>query len=150
MKEPAATSDSPLQMVWWSSQAMVYFIGADSPPVAIKIGVTKWSRAKNRIGECQTGNHEPLELLGVIPFLDGDLPLRQAEVLERKLHEDFRAFQRFPEGSRGHEWFHARPELLAHIQANTQSPEKFGFARNVSKMTGPKRPSVRSAKSVVK
>jgi hypothetical protein len=81
---------------------------------------------------CQTGNHEPLELLGVIPFLEGDYPLFEAEKEERRLHKQFEYLRRFRHGSRGHEWFTASSDLLDFIRRHSRSPEEFSFTRSVS------------------
>lgn len=136
MKPTAPTSDSAAQLKWWSQQAIVYFIAAGNPASAIKIGVTQWSGASSRISACQTGNHEPLEMVGVIPFREGKLPLKDAEDEERRLHLQFQFLRRFPEGVRGQEWFTVAPALLEFIRIHTRPPEEFGFARRVSQMIG--------------
>jgi hypothetical protein len=132
MKLTSSTTPSDVQRKWWAQQAVVYFLAAGKNPAAIKIGVTQWSRVNSRLAACQTGNHEQLELIGIIPFKDGDLPLKNAEDAERTLHLRFRELRRFPEGTRGQEWFTASPVLLEYIRDNTMPPEKFGFVRRIS------------------
>jgi len=86
----------------------------------------------------QSSNHEQLELIGVLPFRGTPYPMKEAEDRERLLHAQFRELQRFPEGSRGCEWFTAAPEFLMWIEANSKKPEEFDFVRFVSMQTGPK------------
>ena len=102
---------------WWRSPGYVYFIAAGAPPVAVKIGVTKKDKLKDRIREHQGSNHETLSFLGVVPFLDSEYPMKDAEVHEQDLHKKFVQFQR--RKGAGHEWFTADPELLDYIEKNT-------------------------------
>ena len=102
---------------WYAKPGVIYFVGAGSPPVAIKIGVTQRDKLDQRLRAIQTSNHEPISLLGAITFSEGDLPLLQAERREQELHQQFAKCQRFPDGKVGHEWFSAVPELLAFIAA---------------------------------
>ena len=139
MKPTAPTSTSDFQLSWWRQRAIVYFIAAGNPPIAIKIGVTQWQSAKKRIGACQTGNHEALRLIGIHRFIEGDFPLKSAEDKERELHHIFRKWQRFPEGTRGHEWFTASEELIDYIRSHADQPTEHGFTTYVSEMTGPKK-----------
>src|SRR5579863_1028874 len=55
--------------------------------------------------QIQSSNHETVTLLGLIPFLDGELPARRAELCERKLHSHFAKLQRFKPYTCGAEWF---------------------------------------------
>lgn len=101
---------------WWRSPGYVYFIAAGDPPAAIKIGVTKMDKLKDRIREHQSSNHETLSFLGVVPFLDSECPMKDAEAHEQELHNKFVKFQR-RQGA-GHEWFTADPELMEYIEKN--------------------------------
>lgn len=79
-----------------SQGSSVYFAGAGS---RIKIG---WSRkVGSRIAQLQTGNSDPIRLLGVIPG---------GRAKERQLHEQF-AHARL-----SGEWFDATPDLMAFIE----------------------------------
>ncbi|MGA2446306.1 MAG: GIY-YIG nuclease family protein [Opitutaceae bacterium] len=129
MKPPADHTTSQRQLDWWARDAVVYFIGAGQPLVAVKIGVSTWSTVARRLAALQSSNHEPLELLGVIPYRGIPLPMKEAETRERSLHLQFARWQRTREGKRGYEWFTAVPELLAFIAAETQPPATFGFRR---------------------
>ena len=101
---------------WLRSPGYVYFIAAGAPPVAVKIGVTKKEKLKGRIREHQGSNHETLKFLGVVPFLDSEYPMKDAEVHEQALHKKFVKFQR--RKGAGQEWFTADPELLDYIEKN--------------------------------
>ena len=78
---------------------MIYFIqaGNDGP---IKIGKAQSPEARRR--ELQTGNHEKLNLIKVIPG--------ESE-REDSIHNDLQDYQ-YRTGS---EWFSAKPEVLAYI-----------------------------------
>ena len=78
---------------------MIYFIqaGNDGP---IKIGKAQSPEARRR--ELQTGNHEKLNLIKVIPG--------ESE-REDSIHNDLRSHQYRPRS----EWFSATPEVLAYI-----------------------------------
>ena len=97
---------------WERSPGFVYFMAAgdEAQPIAVKIGVTKKDRLKNRVSEHQGSNHETLRLLGVIPFQDSEKPMKDAEDYEEDFIQKFKRFQ-LREG-RGREWFEATPELL--------------------------------------
>ena len=101
---------------WERSPGYVYFIAAGDPPVAIKIGITKKDKLKDRIREHQGSNHESLKLLGVVPFLDSKRPMKDAESHEKELHDKFEKFQR--RKGAGYEWFTADSELLEYIEKN--------------------------------
>ena len=101
---------------WLRSPGFVYFIAAGAPPIAVKIGVTKKEKLKDRIREHQGSNHETLSFLGVVPFLDSEYPMKDAEAHEQELHKKFVKFQR--RKGAGHEWFTADPELLDYIDNN--------------------------------
>jgi hypothetical protein len=117
---------------WYSGHGMLYFIGAGSPPVAIKIGVANRNGVMRRLKGIQSSNHEFVELLGVVCFEKGDKPMLQAERREQELHKQFAHLQRLKDGHVGHEWFTATPELLAFVEANSVPPEQFNLKRHVS------------------
>lgn len=127
--KPTTNSTNANQLAWWAREAVVYFIAAGAPAVAIKIGVTGLRSVRSRLGALQSANHEPIELLGVLAFRDLPLPMKRAEDLERELHERFRRLQRAPEGTRGYEWFTAAPELIEFIAQRTVRPESLGLPR---------------------
>ena len=83
---------------------------------AIEIGVTTRATLLERMKKTQIHNHEPIELLGVIRFNDGEYPTRDAEDQERLLHLKFAHLLRFKPGTRGAEWFSVSPELLRLIE----------------------------------
>jgi len=129
MKPPPDNSTSQQQLDWWAKDGVVYFIGAGQPLVAVKIGVTTWDTVASRLAALQSSNHEPLALLGVIPYRGMPLPMKEAERRERELHLEFARWQRRREGKRGYEWFTAAPDLLAFIDSKAQPPEAYGFRR---------------------
>jgi hypothetical protein len=129
MKPTAATSTNARQLSWWAKDAVVYFISAGKPAIAVKIGVTTWAAVTRRLSALQSANHEPLELLGVIPFRNMAQPMKAAEDRERALHRQFRHLQRTKEGNRGYEWFTAKEELLQFIRLEASHPDQFGFKR---------------------
>lgn len=136
MKPPKETTDSPIQATWWSCPGILYFFAAGDPPAAIKVGVaalangcTLQQGVTRRFKAIQSCNHETVELLGLVHFTDGQYPTRSAEVLERELHIQFAAHQRFKPGTRGGEWFTPSPELLTYIREHTQSPEALSVPR---------------------
>jgi hypothetical protein len=100
---PSKESSNPSQLTWWRSPGVIYFIAAGRPPSAIKIGVTTRATLLERMKKTQTHNHEPIELLGVIRFNDGDNPTRDAEDQQRLLHLKFAHLLRFKPGTRGAE-----------------------------------------------
>jgi len=111
MKPPATTTTSKIQLEWWASPGVVYFFAAGNPAKAVKIGVTAipkkatlLSAVIQRFKSIQTHNHEMVELLGVVEFSAGEMPTRDAEVLERELHLRFSPLQRFHRHTRGAEW----------------------------------------------
>jgi hypothetical protein len=128
--KPTTTSTNPRQLAWWAKDAVVYFIAAGSPPIAIKIGVTTWDTVPKRLAALQSSNHALLELLGVLPFRGMPNPMKAAEDRERELHKEFKALQCVAEGQRGHEWFMASAELLAAIESIAIKPEEFSFKRH--------------------
>jgi|SRR5208282_4398466 len=81
--------------------------------------------------QIQSSNHETITLLGVIPFLDGELPARRAELCERKLHIHFADLQRFEPHTSGAEWFNRGTELLEYIEKHSCRPEKLSIERTV-------------------
>jgi hypothetical protein len=71
----------------------------------IKIGWSK--KVGTRIAQLQTGNAEPIELLGVLPG---------GRFHERRLHQQFAAARL------SGEWFAATPDLLAFIESACSEP----------------------------
>lgn len=130
MNRPKDSSDDK-QLKWWTSPGIIYFFGAGSPAVAIRIGVTTRATLLDRMKKTQAHNHEPIELLGVIRFVDGEFPTRDAEDKVRLLHAQFVHLCRFKPHTRGADWFAASPELLKQIAETTLSPETLGFPRFV-------------------
>jgi hypothetical protein len=128
---PSKESSNPSQLTWWRSPGVIYFIAAGSPPSAIKIGVTTRATLLERMKKTQTHNHEPIELLGVIRFNDGEYPTRDAEDQQRLLHLKFAHLLRFKPGTRGAEWFSVSPELLRVIEETAITPEVLGVQRFV-------------------
>lgn len=121
---------------WWSHPGVVYFVAAGKPPKAVKIGMAARTGSHSlkdalvrRMAQIQSSNHELIELLGIMQFETGDFPTRDAEVLERELHHEFRHLQRFQKYLRGSEWFNSSPELLARIEAIAVKPEILGLPR---------------------
>jgi len=87
MKPPKETTDNINQAAWWSCPGILYFFAVGDPVIAIKIGVAACTNncsllqaVKRRFTAIQTSNHETVELLGVVQFLDGKYPTRQAEL----------------------------------------------------------------------
>ena len=114
------------QDAWERSPGYVYFIAAGDPPIAVKIGVTKESKLKDRVGEHQGSNHEPLRLLGAIPFRDSERPTADAYAHEQELHKRYAHLRRFQPGWAGHEWFTASPDLLDYIRSVVTPPSQLG------------------------
>ena len=136
--KPTKDSTNEKQLKWWRSPSVIYFIAAGSPPTAIKVGVTKRTSVRNRLQTTQTHNHEPVELLGVIPFDTGEFPMRAAEDQERLLHIRFAALNRFKPHTRGAEWLATSPELLRTIAETATLPETLGLPRFVCTLIKPK------------
>lgn len=86
---------------------------------------------ERRLSQIQSSNHEPVQLLGVILFTEGEYPMQDAEIRERKLHTEFSHLRRFKEYSRGGEWFTASHELLARIKEIATPPEQLDLPRTV-------------------
>lgn len=139
MKPPRPASESSASTVaWWSCPGVVYFLAAGEPPIAIKIGMAAQTGKKDlrsailrRLSQIQSSNHEPVQLLGVIHFTEGEHPTRQAEARERELHAEFEHLQRFKPYTRGAEWFAPSPELLARIREIATPPEALNLPRYV-------------------
>ena len=128
-KDPSHAAESTLK--WWRSPGVVYLVAADSPPIAIKIGMVAQSESHTlkstlirRLSQIQNSNHELIELIGVVYFTEGDYPTREAEILERELHNEFEHLQRFKKHSRGAEWFTASDELLTKIREISREPNE--------------------------
>jgi len=124
-------SKSQSQDSWERSPGFVYFIVAGDPPVAIKIGVTTQAELQERFRTHQSSNHEPLRLVGVIPFEGGERPTREAVQKEGELHKRFSHLQRFMPGWVGSEWFTAAPELNDFISKHTVPPHQYTLPETV-------------------
>lgn len=133
---PTKDSSNENQLKWWQAPGVIYFFAAGSPAIAIKIGVTTRATLLDRMKKTQAHNHEPIELLGVIRFSDGEFPTRDAEDQERVLHTRFTHLCRFKPHTRGAEWFTASPELLEMIAETSIPPETLGFPRFVCVSAG--------------
>ena len=132
-------SASAATRAWWRCPGIVYFLAVGEPPIAIKIGMlaitpktTKRSAVVRRLSHIQSSNHEPVQLIGVIYFSDGDYPSKQAEDRERELHLEFERLGRFKPNTRGAEWFSSSPELLSRIKQIAEPPENHGLPRSVA------------------
>ncbi len=124
---------SDFQDAWERSPGYVYFMAAGNPCVAIKIGITKTSQLRQRLGSIQGSNHEPLTLLGVIPFAEGERPMKDAEQKERELHSLFAHLQRFETGWVGSEWFTPAPDLRSFIAEHAAAPKTLGLVESVAR-----------------
>ena len=124
---------SDLQDAWERSPGYVYFMAAGNPCVAIKIGITKQSTLRQRLGSLQGSNHEPLTLLGVIPFAEGKHPMKDAQRRERELHGLFAHLQRFEKGWVGSEWFTPAPDLRSFIAENAAAPKTLGLVESIAR-----------------
>lgn len=129
--KPTKDSSNETQLKWWRSPGVIYFLAAGSPTVAIKVGVTTRATLLDRMKKTQTHNHEPIELLGVIRFDEGDFPTRDAEDQERQLHQRFAHLGRFKPHTRGAEWLTVSQELLDFIKDTATTPEALGLSRFV-------------------
>ena len=133
-KDPSLAA--PSTVAWWSCPGVVYFLGVGAPVFAVKIGMLAVTEKLNvqtavarRVGQMQTSNHEPIQVLGLISFSECDFPTRSAEIKERELHIKYAGQARFKAGTKGSEWFNCSPELLAEISAISSTPESFGIPR---------------------
>ena len=139
MKPPKSPLlSSPTTVAWWSCPSAVYFLAVGDPHIAIKIGVAAQTRTqdlrsaiKRRMDQIQSSNHVPIELIGLIIFEKQGhaFPMREAEALERNLHNEFQHLARFARDTRGSEWFTYSDELLARIQGLSVPPEQLGQPR---------------------
>lgn len=129
--KPTRDSSNDKQLKWWSAPGVIYFLAAGRPPAAVKIGVTTRATLLDRMHKTQTHNHEPIELLGVIRFDDGEFPTRNAEDQLRLLHTRFAHLNRFKPHTRGAEWLTTSPELLQLIADTAIAPETMGLPRFV-------------------
>ena len=117
---------------WERSKGAIYFLGAGNPPSAVKIGTCKLHEVKKRILDIQGMNHEVLEVLGIIPFTEGERPRLKADQEEAALHRRFAEITRFASGGRSSEWFYPTPELFDYIAASAKKPEEFGIPSSVA------------------
>jgi hypothetical protein len=129
----------PSEERWERSAGFVYFIAAGDPPIALKIGISTERDIKRRFSTIQSSNHEPLTLLGVIRFDQGQRPMLEAEQHEKTLHQRFEHLQRMRNGWTGCEWFTAAPELLAFVAQNAAPPDEHDLPSSVAK-PGPGQP----------
>jgi hypothetical protein len=120
---------------WELQPGFVYFIGAGLPPKAVKIGISTMSTMRKRLRTLQTSNHEPLYILGLVDFQEGEKPMALANHLELELHEKFSEQRRFKSGP-GNEWFNATDELLQYISDVAGPPDKYDLA-DCTATTGP-------------
>ncbi len=135
MSESASESSDKFSSAYYSGAGILYFLAAGQPkPVAVKIGVTKRDGMLRRLRGIQSANHEPISLLGVILFTDGEKPLLAAERKERELHRRFSHLQRMVDWNVGYEWFDATSELLAFVDEVATPPEALGLPRSVAKL----------------
>jgi hypothetical protein len=126
-----AKEKSQSMIQWENSPGFVYFIGANDPPIAIKIGISTQNDIKRRFSTIQGGNHEQLFLLGVIPFDDGEKPMLAAMKREEELHRNFGHIQHAEKGWAGAEWFAPSPELLEFVKNNTIEPSERKLNRTI-------------------
>lgn len=105
---------------YWRKPGVVYFIGVGSPPEAVKIGVATNERLFDRLRAIHGTNHLDPVLLGVVPFEGVEMPMFEAEKLERRLHQLFAAHQLRKAGTVGAEWFSPVPELMNYIRENAK------------------------------
>ena len=118
---------------WYAKPGFVYFVGAGEPLKAIKIGVTLATGFTSRLRHHQSSNHEPLRVLGVIAFTGPGKSMRAAEELERSLHKQFAAHQRFQASWVGSEWFNPHPEIVAYIAKHTVPCSTLNLVESVAK-----------------
>lgn len=116
---------------WEVQPGFLYFVGAGTPPVAIKIGISTQGTIRRRLRSLQSSNHEPLHILGLIPFEDIEKPMAAANRLELELHEEFAANRRLIDGP-GNEWFNASEELLTAISERAQPARVFSIPECVA------------------
>lgn len=121
---------------WWSCPGLLYFLAVGDPPIAIKVGMlaitsvhTPQTAMRRRLSSIQSSNHELVRVLGVVHFVQGRHPTKDAE---RELHLKFKHLARFQLGSRGAEWFNAAPDLMEEIGRLSQPPEVLGIFRTVA------------------
>jgi hypothetical protein len=126
---------------WERSPGYVYFIGVGDPPTAVKVGISTQRDITRRLSTLQCGNHEPLILLGVIPFEGTERPMLEAAKREAELHGQFAVLQRFRKGWAGSEWFTASPELLELVRSTATPPSQRGLPSTLAK-PGPGRNAV--------
>src|SRR5882757_6108885 len=125
MKPPKSPSQSsPSTLAWWRCPGVLYFVAVGEPHFAVKIGVAAQtgtrdllSSVKRRLDQIQSSNHEPIQLIGIVHFEKHkyEYPMRQADALERELHNEFQHLARFARDTRGSEWFNCSKELLIRI-----------------------------------
>lgn len=117
---------------WERQPGFVYFIGAGEIPSAVKIGISTAKTMSKRLRTMQTSNHEPLYILGLVHFENGEMPMADANMLELELHERFGGERRFGSGP-GNEWFNITHEILEYVAENSTKPEEHGLSPCVAK-----------------
>lgn len=141
-KDPSLAASSTLK--WWSCPGVVYFLGVGRPTSTVKIGMLAVTEKLNiqtamarRVGQMQTSNHEPIEVLGIILFSGCDFPTRAAETKERELHLKYAHLARFKSGTKGAEWFNCSSALLDEIRAISSPPGSVGIPRCYASLAVP-------------
>jgi hypothetical protein len=110
---------------WYSRPGVVYFLSAGvgcEICKSIKIGVSTRTGLLRRLRSIQSSNHARIRLLGIIP----EETMKSAEETERDWHNRFGKFGRFQQGTVGHEWFAAMPELAEAIAREVEP-----FSKNI-------------------
>ncbi|HKR27686.1 MAG TPA: GIY-YIG nuclease family protein [Terriglobales bacterium] len=132
MESPGKFSDP-----FFRKAGVLYFIGAGSPPEAIKIGVATGERLFEQLREIHNTNHRDPYLLGIIPFITGEVPMRDAGKYEQQLHKQFAAIQLRRAGAMPAEWFMPTDDLLkliAERSAPLSSIRQFPHADEILKL----------------
>ena len=119
---------------WVKQPGYVYFIGAGKPLVAIKIGIATAGTLKKRLKAIQSSNHEEIWIMGLIPFMDGETPMADANKKEIELHERFKDCRRFQEGSVGGEWFSAQESIVSYVENHCKSAEALNEKHEITKL----------------
>ena len=104
--------------IWYRTQGVVYFIGAGTPPEAIKIGCATRKQLITRLRAVHGMNHRDPVLLGVLAFDS----MRDAEAMETQLHVQFAKAQLRKPRTAGAEWFRPDSDLIGFICENTTLP----------------------------
>lgn len=134
MKNTSASSNG-IMREWQERPGLVYFLRAGDfvkvGVTAVRNGETYQKAIARRHKGIQTANHEHVELLGAILFLEGNRPAMDAEQREREILNRFAALSRFKRHTIGAEWLSVSDDLLAFIRDNAKRPEELGVATDV-------------------